>query len=428
MTRARRARGPGSTLAALAALAVSAFTLLGCGSVSGSREEDVALNRAPIIGGEDSPPGQDATVYVYFDQLTCTGVVVAPTLVLTARNCLFDSANVQHPNDSQDRDLYIRCRPSETGEPVYQTLVPHDFTIAVGTWPEERLPKAKGLRFYVGDDLDLCTNDIALIEVDTPLSPAPLALRLDSAPRVGESGTVVGWGITSESQGRSPRVRQQRDLQVLAVGDSQFPIAGRQLSVNAGSFLTGEAGCLSDTGAPFISDESNAVVGILSYIEPVNLAVSVDAGAAYCSGGYSVFRSLQAQSQWIREAFARAQQEPWLEGNPPLAPVGQSCASAGDCASGVCKGVTNGVSFCSQSCDQDCPNGMQCLGAVGDRWCTPARVPDTDAASSGCAVGLAGVERRARGAWLVLTLLLIFAIRRPPRTRGQRSETTKERA
>ena len=399
---------------------ISAAIALGCGQSASTTEEGVA--RSAILDGEASPAQQDATVLVLRQAIACTGVVVAPTLVLTARSCLYEVP------DTNNGAFYTRCLPSGTGAPLLRAMDPQDFVIAVGTRPARRRVEATAKRFYSGETLDLCANDIGLIEVDTPLSVAPLAMRLDSRPRAMETGTVVGWGVTEDSPVHSPQVRQQRDVQVLAVGDSSYPLAeDRTLHVAAGSFITGEAGCFSDQGAPFISSTTGAVVGILSDEDPADpsltLAPLVDSGISYAPTidychGVDVYGALDTQSAWIRDAFERTHQVPWLEGKPPLVAAGQRCTNAGDCASGMCKSTTGGGNFCSQACDsQECPGALQCVGSPGDRYCVPATVPTRDdAAASTCAVRF---SRRDRGAWLLLSSIAAIHLRRRRRTAGR---------
>jgi MYXO-CTERM domain-containing protein len=389
---------------------LTTLAVVGCSQGPSSTQLDVT--RQSVLGGYASPPEQNAVVLIVGPgDVRCTGVVVAPTLVLTARSCLYELTN------GTDTSQYVLCLPRGAGAPLLKALDPRSFEISVGTGT--RRTEAKGVRLYAGDKLDLCSSGVALLEVDTPLSPAPMALRLDSGARLNELGKFIGWGIDEKSPTMPPQDRLQRDVQVLAVGDSAF----KQLEVVAGSFITGEAGCLLDQGGPFISDESNAVVGILADLDPADPNATVDEGLVYCRGALDEFRSLDAQSGWIRDAFLRTNQVPWLEGRPPLAAIGQSCVSAGDCSSGVCKSTTGGARFCSEDCSStDCPEGTLCVGAKGEQWCVPAQVQSGTPVSVGCSASSGG---QAHGAWLALLPLGIARRRRKRRTRAKVDSSTR---
>ncbi len=396
---------PADSLTLALAPVILALAALGCGQSAGT--EDVTGTRSPILDGEPSPSQQDATVLVFHDAShPCTGVVVAPTLVLTSRSCLFEL------DGEVSGAYYQRCLPNGTGAPVTYAYNPIDFVISVGTRPNARNQEAKGVHIYAGADLDTCGNDLALLEVDAPLSPAPLAMRLDAGPRLNETGMLVGWGIGDDVPSTTQRqVRLQRNVQVLAIPGMVYQIpGGPQLQVDAGSFVTGEAGCFGDQGGAFLSDQTGAIVGLLSSIEPVDPDLSLDAGLPYCAGAANVYRSLPAQSQWIRDAFLRTQQVPWLEGRSPPAATGQSCLDGGDCRSGICKATSEGALFCSEDCSsQACPQGLQCVGAPGDQWCAPAQVPSDDAYSARCSVGFGG---RTHPVWLALALVAIACLRK----------------
>jgi len=396
--------GAGCSRRTLARVSI-AFAVVGCGQ----GPEVHGLERQQIVRGFASPADQDAVVLVRRTGINwwCSGAVVAPTLVLSARSCVFDLLS------STDSDFYIRCLPSKTKTPILQALDPTEFEIGVGTG--SRKVEARGRRFYAGDELDLCANDLVLIEVDAPLSPPPLALRLDSQPKLHEQGRLIGWGFSEEQPVTLRKDRQQREMEVLAVGPTDFPVpdAG-QFNVNEGSFISGEGGCFIDQGGPFISDETNAIIGILSAIEPADPNATLEDGVSYCIGAHAVFRSPASQSTWIREAFARSNQVPWLEGHPPLASLGQSCESSADCSSGVCKTTTGGNQFCSQDCSsRACPDGLQCLGPQGERWCAPARIVSSDSASARCT--LVQTPSRARTSpecWLMFALVLLHRFRK----------------
>src|ERR1051326_5824095 len=61
----------------------------GCSTTAEQPTEHVASKGAAIIDGSESPATQDAVVLVVIhNHGSCTGTLVAPNLVLTARHCV----------------------------------------------------------------------------------------------------------------------------------------------------------------------------------------------------------------------------------------------------------------------------------------------------------------------------------------------------
>jgi endonuclease G len=80
-----------ATAAAAAAAAVALAGLAGCvDELPGEPPaESVAIATQEVIGGEDAPAGEwpDVAAVLYNGQQECTGVLIAPTIVLTAGHC-----------------------------------------------------------------------------------------------------------------------------------------------------------------------------------------------------------------------------------------------------------------------------------------------------------------------------------------------------
>ena len=138
------------------------LALLGaiCSLVACSSVDDESYGRVEhaVLGGKPSPASQDSVVGLTLPGNSgCTAEVVAPRLVITARHCLFSFAG--------DKPPYLRCGVGSAGSPVSQALDPADITV----WRNHEKPLesiARGKRIYGGPALDLCENDIALIELD----------------------------------------------------------------------------------------------------------------------------------------------------------------------------------------------------------------------------------------------------------------------
>src|SRR5262245_22527261 len=161
------------------ALAIIGF---GCGGTSAP----VTLGQLDnaVVGGEPSPAEQDAVVLLNrLPEAFCSGSLVSPTLVLTARHCMFD-----YQVDQQERFC-----PEEGGSRAVLGVHPvEDWLVQTGS-SKPLDTAASVVAVHSDEQLDTCVMDLALVELDHPLDIQPLALRLDAPPAVGEWGTLIGW-------------------------------------------------------------------------------------------------------------------------------------------------------------------------------------------------------------------------------------------
>jgi Trypsin len=371
------------------ALLASVLASVGCGA---PEPTGLGSRTAAIVNGDVSPDEQNAIVAIEFPSgLSFTGTIVAPTLVLTARHAVVEYAD-------RTSSTVLNCTESLRGAPVDHNVAPEDLSVHVGSKaPLE--PAAGVVRIFSGGSLDLCESDVALLELDTSLDVPPLPLRLQSETEQGESGTLIGWGLTERDVGTRGFVsphgsRRQVQLTVEAVGPDKVKLEGGvNLNVPDSWFVTGPGACYGDSGAPFVSQRTGAVIGVVSTQEL--LSTGAEAGSLEgCLVGKSAYRRLAApQYAWLKEAFRAAGQAPWYEGLAPPAATGSSCQSDEECLFQVCLHAKSG-SFCSQKCaTAECPSDMTCL-VVSDESATAAQplcvldqldVPTPD--KSGCTVG-----------------------------------------
>ncbi|MBX3232409.1 MAG: trypsin-like serine protease [Labilithrix sp.] len=228
----------------LAAVGAIALSFVAC--TAAPDEPPIGQSAQAIIGGTTSPSSQDATVLLSERGYpSCTAVLIAPNLVLTARHCVTD----------------INYR-SECGGPLGRSAPPTALTVSVGayTYPDDYV--ARGTRLFVPDADHICGADIALVLLDNDVKGVtPVKVRF-TGPALGDVTTAVGYGDNSGSRD------QRTDVRVLAIGPSQstyrtqggYPIA---MNIMADEISTSESTCFGDSGGPLF-DAEGRVVGVAS--------------------------------------------------------------------------------------------------------------------------------------------------------------------
>ena len=148
----------------------------------------VALATGPILDGDTSPSQDDATVFIlthdpsrdsaagqYF--VNCTGVLLAPNLVLTARHCVSESSPGFFKCDGDGEIASgtggLAGADFETGESYIFSgrRLAADFGLDKAA--------ARGERFVHSGEVSLCKGDVALIvgkamAKDEPATPSTI--------------------------------------------------------------------------------------------------------------------------------------------------------------------------------------------------------------------------------------------------------------
>jgi len=269
---------------------------IGCAQpTSGNDGEAVASSRHALIRGVTTSGAEQAAVVALgyngngkweFD---CTGVVIAPRLVLTSRICV----------GSYDANTNTFTDVPATAIGVYS-----------GANGAEKAklnvaPGAVGTQLFVPATRQWAPA-VAVLMVNVDLEAAPAALRLGASVKQDEAFTVAGFGYDEKNSLSS--VREQRGgLSVLAIGPSSTE------NLAAGEFMSSESLCLGDQGAPAFSNKTKAVIGI--GVEYGNDVTNGTAISSTCvgSGTRTYFNDLPSAKEVIDRAFAAAGGAPRLE-------------------------------------------------------------------------------------------------------------------
>jgi V8-like Glu-specific endopeptidase len=334
-----------------------------CGG-QGSPEGTTSTSSPIYAGVEDDDAQQNpAVVAVEVDNggtsmfELCSGVLVAPNVVLTARHCVSVQNNTAITCDQNG----VSATPPDFGADEAIGII-HVFTgpapALLGT------PAASAVAVFHPAGTTQCNLDLALVVLDRPITGIqPLRVRLAGPVTTGESVRTVGYGQNDQNAPIGTRFRKD-DVSVLAVGSNEFEM--------------GESMCNGDSGGPAIDEMTGAVVGIVSR----GGACTDTTGHIYTSlAGFPVFQ----------QAFAMAGGAPITENEP------YPDAGAGPAPTGSASGPP-------------APSGTGTTGTGPE----PARgngAPVNLRAGQGSGCSLAGLAGQASsGASLMLVVMLALAI------------------
>lgn len=224
--------------------------LVACSAPNEARDEDVAAGAQAIVNGAPSTAINDAIVRIDIgtEGGFCTGTLIAPNLVLTARHCL----------SNMDEN-------SECGT-FTSNLTASTMSIRVGVSAGASVAKGKQLFVETGQDSG-CSHDIGLILLDRDIPNAKTApVRLGKLA-VGEGAWTAGYGDNGRGQ-VTPGRYEKGGLEIDAVGPSQYTYRTKQnqsmpVTVPTGEIVTGESTCFGDSGGPLLDMKGN-VIGVTS--------------------------------------------------------------------------------------------------------------------------------------------------------------------
>ena len=226
------------------------FGLLGC-QAQGPAETEISPLRVPIVGGERDTVSH-GVVGILTTTSLCSGSLLAPNLVLTARHCVADPGGEQ-----------ISCDTSMFGpkqDPSGFTVTTDNDLTANGVTPTYGV-----LEIRTPDSARVCGNDVAvmILSENIPASDAtPLIPRVDDRPMEAESFDAVGYGIQNPSDdlGTTAGVRMRaNDNAIYCVGASACQGTGATNS----EWVAEAPICSGDSGGPAL-DSQGRVIGVAS--------------------------------------------------------------------------------------------------------------------------------------------------------------------
>lgn len=389
-------------------LALATFAVASCSPSrpeSGGEQNGIGLAQSAILGGKPSGDDENAVVYIETTSTTttlrCTGRLIAPGLVITARHCLLKRKSID-----------VQCNPDGSPKQISDTTdvrpePPEQITVFIGSRKPDLKPIA--VREVITNiAVTICISDVGFLVLREPgITDNAIRSPLRVAPlRIGDEVSVTGWGYTSDARDALPLERSTIEhLRVSDVGPGLIP---------NGTFATGgNSVCLGDSGASAMIN--GAVAGTYSRI-------TGDVAVCSLQNIENVFASVATELDLAKQAFAAIGEQPWIEGERPpwLASAGAPCTKNEDCRSAVCTSTSTCAEPCGGVTKMACASDQECSA---NAECVPRTPPAADGGTTGappdessCATHVSSrSERSTNSVATIATLLVLFVCRRARR-------------
>lgn len=240
-------------------IARSSAMAIACTAIGACVAEDDGTGATDdaIFGGSADTPANDAVVFL--STLTgpgllglCTGALVAPNLVLTARHCVsraVSNGGVSCNQNGQSLD----------GEHFSTDYVPANISVQIGATTKTEV--AKGKQIIRPMTPYICDADVAFIVLDRAVTAVkPLRVRYKTPVTKADTIMSVGYGRNNTNVGPSVRLKRN-NVKVLATGPNT---SNQGSAVAMREFEVTQSICSGDSGGPAISERTGAVIGVVS--------------------------------------------------------------------------------------------------------------------------------------------------------------------
>jgi V8-like Glu-specific endopeptidase len=315
------------------------LAVLAIGGCVPDASEEIAARSAAIVDGTVGGPPAIVFVYNGFGG-SCTGAIVAPRAVLTAKHCV-QAGRREAAAPASALRVYV----GNTTDSLTEEYAVSEIIHAPGDW--------------VLEDLTGSAVDLAVLVLATPTTITPIAIAFDSPTTLfGQPVTAVGFGETGSGS-----------------SGTKYHTTTMVRDVRFGRVFVDPSICRGDSGGPLLGPDGR-IYGVASLI------FTADGSMPQCGVASGAYNALHDWQEFIEGALEAAgtcvPDEEVCNGldddcdstiDEGCIPIGEACTAGTECVGVSCADVPTGR-VCASTCDPlrpsvGCPSGFYCARSSG---------------------------------------------------------------